>query len=116
MHVKNLIKNPGEDSLFTDTTLPFGLCSAPKNFTAVADAAEWILRQASVDFVLHYLDDFLLIGPPDLPECAKALHTLLATFRRLGLQIAEDKLVGSTSCLTFLGFEIDTMSCFQRQG
>ena len=103
-----------EESLFIDTALPFGLRSAPKIFTAVADAAEWILRQAGVDFVLHYLDDFLLIGPPDSPECAKALHTLLTTFHRLGLPIAEDKLVGPTSCLTFLGFEIDTMSCEVR--
>jgi hypothetical protein len=31
--------------LFIDTTLPFGLRSAPIIFTAVADAAEWAIRQ-----------------------------------------------------------------------
>ena len=29
-----------EGGLFVDTVLPFGLCSAPKIFTAVADAVE----------------------------------------------------------------------------
>ena len=36
------------------------LRSAPKIFTAVADAAEYILHLASVKFVIHYLDDFLI--------------------------------------------------------
>ena len=33
-----------ENGVFIDTALPFGLRSAPKSFTAVADAAEWILQ------------------------------------------------------------------------
>ena len=37
-----------EGVLFVDTALPFGLRSAPKLFNAVADAVEWILRQAGV--------------------------------------------------------------------
>ena len=51
-----------EDGVFIDTTLPFRLHSAPKIFTAVADAAEWILQQHGVHVVLYYLDDYLLIG------------------------------------------------------
>ncbi len=34
-----------EDSLCVDSALPFGLRSAPKIFTAVADALEWIAKQ-----------------------------------------------------------------------
>ena len=33
-----------EGSLFVDSALPFGLRSVPKSFTAVADAAKWIVR------------------------------------------------------------------------
>ncbi len=33
-----------EGRVFLDTTLPFGLRSAPKIFTAVADALKWVLR------------------------------------------------------------------------
>ena len=51
-----------------DRSLPFGLRSAPKKFTAVADAMTWALFSRGIWFVLHYLDDFLLIGPPKIPR------------------------------------------------
>ena len=34
-----------EGSVFVDTALPFGHRSAPKMFTAVADALEWIIKR-----------------------------------------------------------------------
>lgn len=37
-----------EGSVYIDTTLPFGLRSAPKLFTALADALEWIVREKGV--------------------------------------------------------------------
>jgi len=51
--------------LFVDTALLFGLRSAPKIFTAIAEAAEWIVKQAGVNFLIRYLDDFLVIKAPD---------------------------------------------------
>jgi hypothetical protein len=84
------------------------LRSAPKIFTAITDAVEWILKQAGVKFVIHYLDDFLLIGAPGSRECAEALEIVKAIFGRLGLPIAIRKLEGPTLCLIFLGIEIDT--------
>ena len=54
--------------------LPFGLCSAPKIFTSLADAAEWILHQAGINFVIHNLDNFLLDGPPESREYTKTLE------------------------------------------
>ena len=50
--------------LFIDTVLPFGLRSAPKIFSAVADALEWILTQQGVSHSIHYLDDFFTVGSP----------------------------------------------------
>ena len=32
------------------------------NDTTLADAVEWVLRERGVQFVIHYLDDFLLVG------------------------------------------------------
>ena len=49
-----------EGRLFVDTVLPFGLWSAPKIFTAVADAVEWIARANGVGHLFHYLDDFFI--------------------------------------------------------
>ena len=100
-----------EGSIFIDMALPFGLCSAPKIFTAVADAAEWILRQEGVDVVLHYLDDYLLVGAPSSNEC---LNILLRVFQYLGLPIAQEKVAGPATVLDFLGLEFDTMAMALR--
>ena len=54
--------------LYIDASLPFGLRSAPKLFNAIADALEWIARHLGVEFLWHYLDDFITIGRPDSEE------------------------------------------------
>lgn len=38
-------------SFFIDSVLPFGLRSAPKIFSAVADAAQWILAQSGISTI-----------------------------------------------------------------
>ena len=98
------------ESLFVDAALPFGLRSAPKIFTALADAAEWIIQREGVEFIIHYLDDFLLMGHPDSDDCRVALEKLLGVFRRLGFPVAPDKLEGPITRLVFLGFELDTVT------
>ena len=95
-------------ALFVDTALPFGLRLAPEIFTAVADAVEWIARSEGVDFVIHYLDEFLVMGDPGSSGCAVALQKLLDICQRLGLPVAQEKLEGPSSCLVFLGFELDS--------
>ena len=80
--------------LFIDKALPFGLRSAPIIFTAVADAAEWVIRQEVQSTVIHYLDDFLVVAPPQSSVCAESLQSVLQVFEMLGLPVAEDKLEG----------------------
>ena len=41
--------------LYLDTVLPFGLRSAPKIFTAIADALEWILANSGVTACIYLL-------------------------------------------------------------
>ena len=54
------------NSIYLDTCLPFGLRSAPKLFNILADLLEWITSKRSVSVCLHYLDDFLTMGPQHL--------------------------------------------------
>ena len=63
--------------LFVDGALPFGIRSAPKLFSVVADGLLWIVSQHGVQHAIHYLDDFLLLGPPASGECRRALATSL---------------------------------------
>ena len=41
--------------VFVDATLPFGLRSAPLIFTAIADAAMWVIQQKGATQVFHYI-------------------------------------------------------------
>ena len=95
------------ESLYVDTVLPFGLRSAPKIFSALADGMIWIMHLQGVDPSIHYLDDFLLFGPPASSACAESLATALSVCDRLGVPIAGEKTEGPATSLTFLGIQID---------
>ena len=51
-----------QGSTFVDQALPFGLRSAPKIFTDIADCLAWSPCCEGVRYVIHYLDDLLLKG------------------------------------------------------
>ena len=95
---------------YVDGMLPFGLCSAPKLFTAIADALEWMVRQRGVTEVAHYLDDFIVVGPPESPSCGRHLAIIRGSCEELGVPLATDKMEGLTARITFLGIEIDTVA------
>ena len=68
----------------------------------------WFLHDRGVHSALHYLDDFLVMGPPGQNSCAEALATTLALCEELGFPVAPEKTEGPATTLTFLGIEIDT--------
>ena len=98
---------------FVDTCLPFGLCSAPKLFNAIADALEWILVNQGgkiVDFVIHYLDDFLFGGRPKSDSCGRTLNLALQLCREVGFLVMSEKVVSPATEIDFLGFVIGTQA------
>ena len=95
---------------YVDGALPFGLRSAPKLFTALADALLWILGQHGVQNAIHYLDDYLLLAPPGSSECGAALRNSLRVCAHLGVPIAPHKVDGPANRLTFLGIKIDSQA------
>ena len=96
--------------IYIDPMLPFGLRSAPKIFNAVADALNWYLQQSGTPIVFHYLDDFIIVGPPHSPQCAHSLAILDGAFAMLHIPMAAHKREGPTTCLVILGIEIDTQA------
>ena len=99
-----------QGTIFVDGALPFGLRSAPKLFSALADGLLWIFLQGGVQQAIHYLDDFLFLGPPSSQVCTESLHTALRLCEALGVLVAPEKTEGPASVITFLGIEIDTVA------
>ena len=92
---------------YLDRALPFGLRSAPKIFTAVADFIAWALHQHGIAHQLHY---FLFLGTPLTDEAQRALDTVTQVLRMLGIPIAIHKTEGPDTMLVFLGIIIDTIN------
>ena len=96
------------DTFYFDKQVPFGLRLVPVLFNAYADALEWIVRANGCQNILHYFDNFLVVGIPVSDECSKYLEILLSKCTMLGVPLAEDKIEGPETRLTFLGIEIDS--------
>ena len=95
--------------VYLDSCLPFGLRSAPRLFNILADLLEWILQQEGVSPCLHYLDDFLTVGPPQSSLCQQNLDTIQQVCEWLGIPLALDKVAGPSTSLNFLGITLDTV-------
>ena len=93
-----------------DRALPFGLRSAPKIFSAVANMLAWALHCSGICHQIHYLDDFLFMGAPKSREDTEALSSALSLFESLGVPVASHKTEGPSTCVTFLGILVDTGS------
>ena len=57
---------------YINTTLPFGLCSAPKLFTAMVDGLAWCMMCEGVSDFLPYLVDFFC--PQQSDSCGQSLQ------------------------------------------
>ena len=83
-----------EDQVYYDTKLPFGLRSAPKIFNAVTDGLEWCIRQRGVQYIFHYLDDYIVLGLPDSSRCEHDLNVLREVCCKLGVPLTSHKCEG----------------------
>lgn len=68
----------------------------------------FLIRQRDVAWINHYLDDYVLVGPPGPQACANGLHRALVTFRDTGFPVSEAKTVSPSSMIILLRIEFDT--------
>ena len=95
--------------LYVDLALPFGLRSAPRCFTRLADVLLSIFSDVgNVTNIQHYLDDFLLAAPAASSACEDNLKECFDLCEQLGVPIAPDKTEGPSTSITYLGFILDT--------
>ena len=76
-------------AFYFDTCLPFGLRSSPYLLNEYAKALQWILRHNyGMSSLIHYRNDYLLIGPAQTSACATHLHQFLEVCTCLGIPVA----------------------------
>ena len=59
--------------------------------------------RTGVSFLMHYLDDFLKIGPPNSTICYHNLNTIIRMCKLLGVPLAVEKVSGPSTTIEFLG-------------
>ena len=106
-HDQYLLGMTWQGTVYIDRRLPFGLRSAPKIFSAIAGALQFILVSKEISHCLHYLDDFMLVAN-SLEEAEAQKQCLVSTLNDLQVPLEPSKLEGPPTCLTFLGIEVDT--------
>ena len=74
----------------------------------LADLLAWIAQNAGVSYLIHYLDDYLTMGPPASTVCQNNVSIFLSLCAELGVPLATDKLEGPSTSLSFLGIILDT--------
>jgi hypothetical protein len=97
-------------AIFVDAALPFGLRSAPLIFSAIADVLQWVMEKMGVEWVAHYIDDFITMGAPGSNECEINSAMMHAACERMGLPVEPEKDEGPATRLQFLGIELDSMA------
>jgi hypothetical protein len=99
-----------QEKFYFAVRLTFGCKSSPKIFDMLSEAICWILsNNYSIPYLIHLLDDFLIISPPDAIPAAHLL-TVQKVFAELGIPIAQEKTMGPATSIEFLGINLDTVN------
>lgn len=99
---------------YYERVLPFGLKSSCRLWELYATALHKIIERVTGEkCVVHYIDDFLFVIKTRA-AAQLALDTTLRVCVALGVPMAADKTEGPTTCLTFLGVELDTIKMIAR--
>lgn len=89
--------------------MPFGLATAPLVCTQLLSVISFALTALDIIHV-RYLDDFLIISH-DQSTLQQQLSLARAEITKFGLVINNEKTEGPDQCITFLGIQLDSVSC-----
>ena len=93
---------------------PFG-CAAPQLcFNEYADARQYAMQTNKVQDLLHYLDGYFTVGPPDSPVHANNIVTMIAAYKKLGFAVNPEKVTKPATTTNFLRVDIDSVTMEAR--
>ena len=84
-----------EGQFYFDKCLPMGASSSCHLFEKFSSALEFIAKKGNINYILHYLDDFLLINHSK-DQCEKDLMNFLQICESINVPMAPEKTVFPT--------------------
>ena len=97
----------GHTHLLCDTRLPFGARPSPTIFHKISQFIKRAIQKCGYKKVVAYQDDFLIIGDT-YKECLQGWVQAMNIIVQLGFEINYDKLEPPSTCITFLGIELNS--------
>lgn len=84
-HDHDLLGFQFENKIYYNLCLPMGSSSSCAIFSAFSNVLKWIAQQIlHIPFMIHILDDFLILGPPNSPKCNNDLQNVINMCGKLG--------------------------------
>ena len=103
-----------KEKFYFDKCMPMGCSSSCRTFESFSTALEWIAqRKLGIKYILHILDDFLIIAGTSV-LCQAQLNLFLKFCQVLGVPMAPEKTLGPLRVLSFAGIELDTCNSEAR--
>ena len=98
-----------DGNYFVDKCFPMGCSISCMLFESFSRFIEWVVvTRSGMSSINHFLDDFIFMVSEVTNECSKMMGVFSEVCEELGVPIAENKTLGPTTVLSFLGFVIDT--------
>lgn len=102
---------------YIDKMAPMGLKISCAAWEAFAKFLNWSIKQRSTSNkdsenadCDHYLDDYIFVGPGHSDACLSIMKQFLALCQELNVPIAKEKTVWPCTCLTYLGYQLDSVT------
>lgn len=96
---------------YVDRMLPMGLSLSCSLFEKFSTFLHWLVSyKSNLNSLDHYLDDFIFAGGKLSQDCELLVDTFSGICMEIGVPIAEEKSVGPTAILIFLGLELDSIT------
>ena len=105
-----------QDNFYFQKALPNGMFGGVRAVRKVfMFFLEWLVRfQSHKESIEHYLEDFLLAGEARSGECLHLMNIFRTICSDIGVPLAEEKTLGPSCIMTFLGLDIDTLEMVIR--
>jgi hypothetical protein len=92
-----------------------GASSSCAIFERFSSSLHWIAyNKLNIKHMVHILDDFLILGPPNSVTCQTNLENFLALCSEIGVPIKSEKTQNACQVITFMGLELDSTTMEAR--